>query len=100
MTRFRLSAKADADLRSIAAYTEKQWGRRQRDIYIRELFEVFASLADTPEIAQRIDEIRQGYRKFPQGAHVIFFRESDSLGMEIIRILHNRMDADLHLDSP
>jgi toxin ParE1/3/4 len=98
--RFRLSSAADADLRKIAEHTLQRWGEVQRDAYISELFEAFGRLADTPQIAMTADSIRAGYRKFPQGSHVIFFRSSDTHSIEIIRVLHKRMDADVHLSSP
>lgn len=87
-------------MRKIAAHTLQSWGLPQRDTYISELFEAFGRLAETPQIATRIDAIREGYRKFPQGSHVIFFRESETHAIEIIRVLHKRMDADAHLNSP
>lgn len=99
MKRFRLSAAADADLRKIAAHTLEQWGEPQRDAYVTELFDAFARLADTPQIAASADNIREGYRKFPQGSHIVFFRKSETHNIEIIRVLHKRMDADIHLSS-
>ncbi|HAS8147395.1 type II toxin-antitoxin system RelE/ParE family toxin, partial [Vibrio vulnificus] len=33
------------------------------------------------------------YRKFPQGSHVIFYRQIGSQNIEIIRILHKSMDV-------
>ncbi|MDY6925466.1 MAG: type II toxin-antitoxin system RelE/ParE family toxin [Pseudomonadota bacterium] len=100
MRKFRLSAAADADMRKIAAHTLEHWGEPQRDAYISELFEAFNHLANAPEIAAKIDNIRNGYRKFPQGSHVIYFRHSDTHAIEIIRVLHKRMDAPAHLTSP
>ena len=100
MKKFKLSAAADADLRNIAAYTLEQWGKPQRDTYIRELFEAFARLSKSPDIAIRIDAIREGYRKFPQGSHVIYFRKSETHSIEIIRVLHKSMDADSQLSAP
>ncbi len=100
MKRFRLSVAADADLRKIAEHTLQHWGQPQRDAYISELFDAFSRLAKTPQIAKSADNIREGYRKFPQGSHVIFFRSSDSPNIEIIRILHKRMDADAQLTCP
>lgn len=87
-------------MRKIAAYTLEQWGETQRYAYICELFDAFSHLADAPEIAIKIDNIRDGYRKFPQVSHVIYFRDSDTYGIEIIRVLHKRMDASGHLTSP
>ena len=100
MKKFRLSKAADADLRKISGYTQQHWGIKQQNAYIREIFGVFSQLAKTPQIAVKIDSIREGYRKFPQGSHVIFFRETDACGIEIIRVLHKRMDVDAHLNFP
>ena len=86
-------------MRNIAKHTLECWGKPQRDAYIGEMFEAFGRLADGPEIAATIGGIRDGYRKFPQGSHIIYFRESDSYGIEIIRILHKHMDAEAHLSA-
>lgn len=99
MRKFKISSTADADLRNIAKYTLEQWGEPQRNAYVSELFEAFDRLAQAPEIAVGIDSIRRGYRKFPQGSHVIFFRQSNSSNIEIIRVLHKRMDVDFHLNA-
>lgn len=100
MKKFRISKAADADLRNIAVYTQQHWGNKQRDAYIKEMFSAFLQLAKTPEIAVQIDAIRDGYRKFPQGSHVIFFRIHATDGIEIIRVLHKRMDVDSDLNFP
>lgn len=100
MKKFKISKAANADLRKIAEYTRQHWGTKQRDIYIKEMFDAFSQLAKGPEMAVRMDSVRLGYRKFPQGSHVIFFREGESCNIEIIRVLHKRMDVDAHLNSP
>jgi len=41
MTAFRLSAKSIEDLKSIARFTLKSWGREQRNIYLSKLDESF-----------------------------------------------------------
>ncbi len=100
MKKFRLSKTADADLRKITEYTQQHWGVKQRDAHSKEIFGAFSQLAKAPQIAVKMDAVREGYRKFPQGSLVIFFREGDTCGIEIIRVLHKRMDVDAHLDSP
>ena len=87
-------------MRKIAAHTLQQWGQEKRDTYISDLFDAFERLSATPKIATRVDEIRKGYQEFPQGSHVIFFRVSELHDIEIIRVLHKRMDADAQLSSP
>ena len=41
-------------------------------------------------------DVRDGYLKHPIGRHFIFFRTTDD-GIEVIRILHQRMDVGRHL---
>ena len=53
-------------------------------------------LVHEPELGRACDEIRQGYRKHHVGRHLIFYRLIASQ-IEIIRILHDRMDIDSHI---
>ena len=71
----------------------------QRDYYIKQLDEAFHALAASPNLGKDCSDIRAGYRKFPQGSHVIFYRQSasDEAYIEIIRILHKRMDVGFQL---
>jgi len=96
MPAFRLTKKAIDDLRSIARYTQKTWGRTQRNKYLSKLDESFHILAQEPHLGQTCDEIRQGYRKHHVGRHLIFYRHV-AARIEIIRILHERMDVASHL---
>ena len=100
MSRFRLSEAADSDLRKIAEETFQRRGENQRDSYLAAMFEAFERLAKAPDIAMELASVRKGYRKFPQGSHVIFFRKSAIHGIEIIRVLHKRMDVEAKLSSP
>jgi toxin ParE1/3/4 len=43
------------------------------------------------------DDLRSGYRKYPVGRHIVFYREAQA-GIEIIRILHVSMDVESNLD--
>ena len=96
MTAFRLSAKSFEDLKSIGRFTLKSWGRKQRNIYLSKLDESFHRLADQPHLGNARDDIREGYRVYHVGRHLIFYLQKSS-GIEIIRILHDRMDVETHL---
>lgn len=96
MPTFRLSAQARADLQDIGRYTQEVWGREQRNRYLSRLDEAFHLLAREPDRGRSCDEIRPGYRKHHQGRHVIFYRQSGQ-DIEIIRILHERMDVESRL---
>ncbi len=93
MKPFQLTNKAKSDLRDIALFTSRRWGREQRNIYLKQFDDSFWLLAENPDIGKTCGEIREGYRKFPQGSHVIFYRQVGSQDIEIIRILHKSMDV-------
>ena len=91
MPSFKLSAKAKIDLKKIAVFTEKRWGRVQRNVYLLQFDQCFHQLADNPAMGTTSDKVRTGYRQFPQGSHLIFYKISDKDIVEIIRILHKNM---------
>ncbi|MGR5389105.1 type II toxin-antitoxin system RelE/ParE family toxin [Vibrio crassostreae] len=93
MTTFQLTNKEKADLRDIALFTERRWGRKQRNVYLRQFDATFGRLAENPELGKTCDEIRPGYRKFPQASHVIFYQKTNNQPTLIIRILHKSMDV-------
>jgi len=92
MESFKLTNKAKADLSNIAIYTETQWGRKQRNLYLKQFDTTFHLLADTPMAGKQCDFIKVGYRKFPQSSHIIFYKNNPKHNIEIIRILHKSMD--------
>jgi toxin ParE1/3/4 len=93
MNTFTLTRRAKSDLKSIAKFTEKRWGREQRNIYIKQFDETFHVLSDTPRIGSNCNYIKENYQKFPQGSHIIFYRTTDPNRIQIIRILHKNMDV-------
>ena len=95
MGSFTLTNKAKADLKSIAIYTQRKWGRPQRVLYLKQYDDAFHQLADAPDMGVMCDFIKQGYRKFPITSHVIYYRIVDDTQIEIIRILHKRMDVQM-----
>ena len=96
MLTFRLTQKAIEDLKNIGRYTQENWGREQRNLYLSRLDACFHTITREPEIGKTCDFIRSGYRKYHVGRHLIFYRQSFS-HIEIVRILHDRMDIESHL---
>ena len=94
MSSFELTRSAQADLKSIAKFTQERWGVRQRNTYLREIDQVFRALAKNPVMGRACDEVREGYRKFPHGSHVIYYRQDDTDLLLVVRILHMTMDVD------
>ena len=94
MSSFELTRSAQADLKSIAKFTQERWGIRQRNAYLREIDQVFRALAKNPVMGRACDEVREGYRKFPHGSHVIYYKQDDTDLLLVVRILHMTMDVD------
>lgn len=92
---FRLTPRAEADLEEIWLYTAKNWSLEQADRYHDAIANAFADLA-TGEKRGRPVDIREGYFKYPVGAHVVFYRVAE-FGLVVVRIPHKRMDVDRHL---
>ena len=97
MSGFELTKSAQADLKSIAKFTQDRWGVRQRNTYLREIDQIFRTLAKNPVMGRACDEVREGYRKFPHGSHIIYYQQDDSDVLSVVRILHMTMDVDLQV---
>lgn len=93
--RFRGSGKARDDLIGIGRFTQRQWGRAKRNHYLLQLNQAFELIGENPLIGADCNDILYGYRKLSQGSHVIYYRETEPV--EIIRVLHQRMDPDSRL---
>jgi len=71
----------------------RRCGKAQRNAYLKQFDDSFWLLAENPDIGKTCDEIRAGYRKFPQGSHVIFYQQTGNQQIRVIRILHKSMDV-------
>ncbi len=100
MGTFQLTNQAKFDLKSIAAYTQRKWGKEQRRIYLKQFDDTFHLLANTPDIGITCDYIKPGYRKFPVTSHVVFYHSISEFKIEVVRVLHKRMDPKPHLNKP
>ena len=94
-SKLKVSAAARNDLLKIGRYMEEKWGRRQRNHYLKQLDEAFNLITENPKIGLDSSHVLPGYRSYQQGSHIIFYKHTDAI--EIIRILHKRMDAGRHL---
>jgi toxin ParE1/3/4 len=100
MPKFTLTNMAKADLKEIAKFTRNRWGREQRDLYLQMLDVSFQQLAANPLKGKDCSDIRLGYRKLNAGSHVIFYRQTLTDMIEIVRILHGHMDVETRLSVP
>lgn len=97
MSRFILTKAAASDLDHIWDYAEKTWSADQAEKYTGDIKAACEGLASGQRTGQAVDDIRAGYRKIAVGSHFIFFRARRDGAVEIVRILHQRMDIPSHL---
>src|SRR5437588_7711298 len=91
-----LSPRAQRDIEEIWDYTAKNWGDDQAESYVLAIQAAIETVARDPRRGRRCDDLRAGYRKYASGSHVLFYRLVET-GIDIVRILHQRMDFDQHL---
>ncbi len=96
MIRIVLTPRAVADLNEIWDYTIERWSDDQAERYVRNIWRAIEAAAADPKRTRSCDDIRPGYRKQLAGSHVIFFKVIRG-GIDVVRILHLRMDHEQHL---
>lgn len=95
MARVRYLRRAEDDLDSIADYSLGRWGQEQADQYVNGLQALCEHLDELPILNR---PYRGPYLRRAYESHVVFFRHEDDGGILIVRILHQRMLPELHLD--
>lgn len=96
MSRYRLTPAAQRDLSSIWDYTADRWDVRQAELYIDDIRAAVERIAEDPRRGRHCDDVRSGYRRYAVGSHLLFYITHPE-GVDIIRILHQRMDPTRHL---
>jgi toxin ParE1/3/4 len=98
MTAWYLTPAAQADLDDIFDYTARTWDVVQAERYVLGLRKLFDIIAADGWRGARLSGRDEPLFRYPGISHVVFF-ERDATSIRIIRILHKRMDADIHLRS-
>lgn len=115
MARFRVSRLAASDLEYILAFSAERWGTEGRRRYAAVLAAAMRKIAADPDGPTTRDraELLAGIRSFhiqhthgndPQTkvrrpVHVLYYRAVASDLIEIVRVLHERMEPSRHLDT-
>lgn len=93
---FILRRRAEADLEEVGDYTLEQWGDAKLVKYVTMLNDAFRALAADPNLGRSADDVRTGYFRHHVGSHMVYFRRKKA-GVEIVRILHEKMSPARHL---
>jgi len=92
MAKYNLTNKAVEDLSKIWDYTLKKWSEQQADIYYGMLISSCEEIADNPNLGKSYEGISPYLLGIKVNRHIIFYRKNEKDVVEIIRILHGRMD--------
>ncbi len=92
MRKYYLSNKAKDDLSNIWDYTFQTWSENQADKYYFELLDTCQELADNQKNGRNYYEIDTTIFGLKSGQHIVFYRILEPTKIEILRILHSKMD--------
>jgi toxin ParE1/3/4 len=95
MTLCKFANSAKRDLREIAEYSEKLWGKSQTLDYLDSIKSRVIALANNPKIGIPQDAIYPHLLSFPIKKHVVYYLQQDD-GIAIVRILHEHMYPKIH----
>jgi toxin ParE1/3/4 len=114
MARFRLARPAQLDLASILSTSARRWDPEGRDRYAAMLVAAMRYVAAEPEgtLTRTRSDLRAGIRSFHvrharrsaedarvrRPVHVLHYRVAEKGAIEIVRVLHERMEPSRHLE--
>ena len=80
------------DLNAIWDYTFEKWSETQADKYYATIQFTCTGIAKNPSIGKEYDGIIRNLLGIKSGKHIIFYQIVSVDEIEVIRILHERMD--------
>ncbi|MEP7377135.1 MAG: type II toxin-antitoxin system RelE/ParE family toxin [Chitinophagaceae bacterium] len=91
-----IGKKAVSDLEEIWLYTVEKWSIDQADRYYNLIFDEIQFICKNVNAGKSMEHVRKAYRASKVKSHLIFYRIQNSI-VEVIRILHERMDIENRL---
>ncbi len=92
MARVVLRQSAIDDLSEIWEYFAAKWSENQADKYYQSIKYACSEIGAFPDIGKRYIEISKSLLGFKTGKHILFYHIISEDEIEVIRILHERMD--------
>ena len=96
--KYLISHLAGQDLENIWLYTFENWSADQADRYFNLIMDEIEYISSKPDSGHDFSHVRKGYLRSRIKSHFIFYRINKKKKLvEIIRILHQRMDIESRL---
>jgi len=95
----KISLEASEDIENIWLYTIENWSIDQADRYLNLILDEIEYLSGNPKSGKDFSKVRKGYFRSKIKSHFIFYKiDLKNEEIEIIRILHQRMDIETQLN--
>ncbi len=98
MPSYLISKEAVNDINNIWIYTAENWSTEQADRYYNLILDEIEHITENFEMASTFENVRKGYRYSKVKSHLIFFKKTKDNKIEVIRVLHAKMDIENRLD--
>lgn len=98
MVDVRLRPSAEKDFVDIGEYPGEQCSEAQAHSYLQKLVQTIRQIGERPLAGRQMIGIRAGYHCRRSGSHLIFYIVRPDEPVEVVRILHEKVDIRRHLD--
>lgn len=97
MSEYVISEKAVEDINNIWIYTAEIWSVAQADRYYNLIYDEIEYIVNNFDMARDFGKIRKSYKCSKVKSHLIFFKKDKMNEIEVVRVLHERMDIEIRL---
>lgn len=99
MLKYNFTREADEDLDDIWFYGLGTWSLDQADRYYQQLIHMIEHLSDNPLHGKSETAIVERLRSYPSGSHRIYYMPENDGYITIVRVLHQSMDTERHIEN-
>ena len=92
MAEYIISEKALEDLHNIWIYTAENWSVEQANRYYNLIVDEIEYVSVNFDETKDFSNIRKNYKFSKVKSHLVFYKKTENTEMEVVRILHERMD--------
>jgi toxin ParE1/3/4 len=92
MADYIISEKALEDLNNIWIYTAENWSIEKANRYYNLIVDEIEYVSANFEVTTDFGNIRKNYKFSKVKSHLVFYKKTENTEMEVVRILHERMD--------
>lgn len=97
MSAYIISEKAVEDINNIWIYPVENWSVAQADRYYNLIYDEIEYIVNNFDMARDFGEIRKSYKCSKVKSHLIFFKKDKMNEIEVVRVLHEKMDVESRL---